>query len=220
MPYPQSVKILKDDAWKTLQRDDKVGPVSLAVAETFSTIEPYQLVAARGDAEHNVAVLALAVARYQLKNGQYPDKLDDLVPEFLPFVPRDPFDANLKKPAGLKGLAKKLIDKIKSSLELEDEDSYEVQPMKYKHTDQGVIIYSIGPDMVDDGGNQRMTTERAISFSSCPIVIQRRSGNRKIPRRVYRHHPNLHSSEAGSPGSRVGVIVIVIGIIESGVIDK
>ena len=59
------------------------------------------------------------ISRYQLKNSRFPEKLNDLVPDFLMIVPIDPFDG---------------------------------KPMKYTRTDKGVVVYSIGPDMVDNGG--------------------------------------------------------------------
>jgi hypothetical protein len=36
--------------------------------------------------------VAIAAERYRLKYGQWPDKLETLVPEFLAEVPGDPFD--------------------------------------------------------------------------------------------------------------------------------
>jgi len=36
--------------------------------------------------------LALAVQAYQTETGRTPGKLDDLVPQYLPIVPDDPFD--------------------------------------------------------------------------------------------------------------------------------
>ena len=56
---------------------------------------------------------------YRARNGKLPDKLDDLVPDFIPVVPRDPFDG---------------------------------QAMRMKRIGQGGVVYSIGPDMVDNGG--------------------------------------------------------------------
>ena len=35
--------------------------------------------------------MAVAATRHRLKTGHLPDALDDLVPEELPFPPRDPF---------------------------------------------------------------------------------------------------------------------------------
>lgn len=45
-----------------------------------------------GQAHNRSAVPALAAKRYQLRHGRWPDKLDDLVPEFLEAAPIDPFD--------------------------------------------------------------------------------------------------------------------------------
>jgi hypothetical protein len=43
------------------------------------------------DAELRCAVVAVAVERYRRRHGRWPAKLDDLVPEFLPALPNDPF---------------------------------------------------------------------------------------------------------------------------------
>ena len=48
--------------------------------------------AARTDASNNLVTLALAMAKYRAQNGAYPEKLDALVPTFLPSIPLDPFD--------------------------------------------------------------------------------------------------------------------------------
>jgi len=39
-----------------------------------------------------IVVTAIALKRFQLKHGNYPEKLSDLTPEFLPSVPLDPVD--------------------------------------------------------------------------------------------------------------------------------
>jgi hypothetical protein len=46
---------------------------------------------ARNAAERDSADAAIAAELYRRKNGKWPAKLDDLVPEFLPAVPTDPF---------------------------------------------------------------------------------------------------------------------------------
>jgi hypothetical protein len=38
------------------------------------------------------AAVAMALERYRQKHGRWPDRLTDLVPEFLSAVPVDPFD--------------------------------------------------------------------------------------------------------------------------------
>ena len=49
------------------------------------------------------ALAATAVERHRLKHGKLPDGLNDLVPEFLPAIPDDPFDG---APLRYKKLAK------------------------------------------------------------------------------------------------------------------
>ncbi len=38
------------------------------------------------------AIVAVAMTRYRLDHGSYPEKLDLLVPDYLDEIPRDPFD--------------------------------------------------------------------------------------------------------------------------------
>ena len=47
---------------------------------------------AKSDARIHMARAALAVERYRLKHRQLPANLDQLVPQFIPAVPPDPFD--------------------------------------------------------------------------------------------------------------------------------
>lgn len=78
-------------------------------------------VVARIEAQRRVALVGLASNRYRAKHGNLPEKLDDLTTDFLPVVPRDPFDG---------------------------------QPLRFKPTADGWIIYSIGQDLIDDGGKK------------------------------------------------------------------
>jgi hypothetical protein len=75
--------------------------------------------ATRADATWQVARLGVAAHLYREKNGHFPEKLNDLTPDFIPSLPTDPYDG---------------------------------KPMKLKRTDHGIVVYSVGPDMVDDGG--------------------------------------------------------------------
>jgi hypothetical protein len=43
-------------------------------------------------AQLRTAQAAIAIERFRLARGKLPDQLDDLVPQFLPAVPQDPFD--------------------------------------------------------------------------------------------------------------------------------
>jgi len=67
------------------------------------------------------ASTALALERYRIAKGQWPDALPKLVEAgSLRGLPTDPYDA---------------------------------QPLRYRKLPDGVVIYSIGPDEVDNGGN-------------------------------------------------------------------
>ncbi len=76
---------------------------------------------ARADAQSRLAEIALAMCRDRAKNGKYPEKLDNLVPDFIASVPLDPFDG---------------------------------KPIRLKQTESELVIYSIGPDGIDDGGKR------------------------------------------------------------------
>lgn len=65
-------------------------------------------------------ITACAVERYRMKHGEWPDRIESLVPSFLGAVPQDPVDG---------------------------------QPLRYRRTNDGVVIYSIGPDQVDNQGH-------------------------------------------------------------------
>jgi hypothetical protein len=73
----------------------------------------------RGEASARLAETGVACERYRLAHDKLPAKLDDLVPEFLPAVPLDPFDR---------------------------------QPLRYRVTESGALLYSLGVDQLDDGG--------------------------------------------------------------------
>ena len=48
----------------------------------------------RCSAEVSASRAALAVERYRLKEGEYPERLSDIVPKFIEQIPKDPFDGN------------------------------------------------------------------------------------------------------------------------------
>jgi hypothetical protein len=74
----------------------------------------------RGVAGLRCAAAMLAVERFRLARGRWPDRLEELVPAQLAAVPLDPFDG---------------------------------RPLRYCRLADGVVIYAIGPDGKDDGGN-------------------------------------------------------------------
>jgi ABC-type transport system involved in multi-copper enzyme maturation permease subunit len=82
----------------------------------------------RSQAELRSAVVMIAVDRFRLKYHRWPNKLEELVPEFLPRIPIDPWDGM------------RLRYRFKQTKDL-----------------SGVVIYSVGPDRRDDGGNIQIT---------------------------------------------------------------
>lgn len=58
----------------------------------LSTVDGALQKSAQTDCHAEMAVTAIALKRYRLKHGQWPEKLGALVPEFLPAVPQDWMD--------------------------------------------------------------------------------------------------------------------------------
>jgi hypothetical protein len=73
------------------------------------------------------AAIALAAERYRVRQGAWPDSLEELVKGgLLPAVPRDPYNGG---------------------------------PLRMKKTADGLVVYSVGPDRMDDNGTvQRRPT--------------------------------------------------------------
>ena len=95
----------------------------------FSPVIANQFIAgARAESRTNITVLALAAARYRLRQGHLPNNLDDISPEFLP-----PSVADVRI------------------------DHFDGQPLRFKSDDTGITIYSIGGDLKDDGGEIKVT---------------------------------------------------------------
>jgi hypothetical protein len=87
----------------------------------------------RTEDQRRLVVTAIALKRFQLKHGQWPETLAELSPDFLPAVPIDPYDG---------------------------------KPLKYHSNPDGTfLLYSVGEDGVDDGGDPSPVTS---SSSSSP----------------------------------------------------
>jgi hypothetical protein len=78
------------------------------------------LIYERTRAELRSADVMLALERYRMAHGRWPETLADLVPDYLPKIPLDPYDA---------------------------------APLRYRKLDDGCVVYSIGADRRDQGGN-------------------------------------------------------------------
>jgi hypothetical protein len=78
------------------------------------------------ETSRRVVITAIALKRFQLQNGIFPEKLSELTPEFLSSVPLDPIDG---------------------------------KPLRYKKNSDGTfLLYSIGDNDVDDGGDPTYPT--------------------------------------------------------------
>jgi hypothetical protein len=64
-------------------------PVQEQCADDF---QKASLCVLRNEARRQMVLAALALRRWQLRHGALPDRLDQLVPEFLRAAPRDPMD--------------------------------------------------------------------------------------------------------------------------------
>jgi hypothetical protein len=85
---------------------------------------------ARIQAQVDLARVACALERFRLANGNYPETLGALAPQFIARLPHDIING---------------------------------QPLHYRRTDDGrFVLYSIGWDEKDDGGNIFLTTSGSI----------------------------------------------------------
>jgi hypothetical protein len=93
------------------------------IRELFSTGSTGNVVrkVLMAEASRLVIITAIALKRFQLKHGNFPEKLSELAPEFLATTPLDPVDG---------------------------------KPLRYRrNTDGTYLLYSIGENGVDDGGD-------------------------------------------------------------------
>jgi hypothetical protein len=77
----------------------------------------------RTKGQQEATFAAIAVYRFQKRNGSLPKSLAELKDEYLHDLPIDQFDG---------------------------------QPLRYQRKDDGFILYSIGYDRADDGGNRKL----------------------------------------------------------------
>ena len=89
-------------------------------SKSIRSLEDYPRRIMTVEAARQMVITAIALKRYQLKQGNYPPDLSALVPEWLPAVPRDPVDG---------------------------------KPMRYQSAGKIFLLYSVGNDGVDNGGD-------------------------------------------------------------------
>jgi len=78
--------------WKTLERPEGICRRGILAKILMPAMGACAKKFTEGDSRHGVAYVAVAAARYRAERGRMPETLDALVPQYLPAVPRDPFD--------------------------------------------------------------------------------------------------------------------------------
>ncbi len=102
-----------------------VSPSMMEMVHT--SLEVAELGYRRVQTKRRLLMADLAVGRYHERHGSYPERLADLVPEFLEKPPEDPFGRGL---------------------------------LRYRRSESGFLLYSVGPDGDDDGGKPARKVSR------------------------------------------------------------
>ncbi|MDO4587510.1 MAG: hypothetical protein Q4C95_09470 [Planctomycetia bacterium] len=116
-----------------------------------------------------LTLTGIALDRYRLKNGHYPDSLDALVPEFLPTVPIDPWTQKtpliyakkfVKRAPEEEGEKLQTKDQVETTTELQttqtSSESAQTETISDKIAIETVeqykqyILYSVGQDLIDN----------------------------------------------------------------------
>jgi hypothetical protein len=74
------------------QTPQQIGRYGLLASLVAPCYEGAVATLAESDAGHGLVRLAVAAARYRADKGKDPASVNDLVPQYIPAVPRDPFD--------------------------------------------------------------------------------------------------------------------------------
>jgi ABC-type Na+ efflux pump permease subunit len=112
-----------------IQVNTRASSIRTAMALHFIDISHFSSPIRVMVARTRCAAVALACERYRLARGKWPQKLQDLVPIYLPGVPDDPYDG---------------------------------KPLRLRRFKDGVVIYSVGPDLIDDGGKLERRNSRPV----------------------------------------------------------
>ena len=156
-PWPQALEAFKlagQEAERKARGGVSLGQIGrVLTALLVPAVDHFCTAMARGAAMSDAADEAIACERYRGKHGKLPQSLDELVPEFLPEVPADPFDG---------------------------------EPLRYLVAEDGYLVYSVGPDATDHGGQGDETGQPDLVFR-----VQRSSeANRPSDQRPTTTSPN------------------------------
>jgi hypothetical protein len=88
--YPRAVAAMPQDIEYSDPLDALLHPLTRMLLPSFERafVLHYRALAMR-----RMAAVALAIRLFEIDYGRRPDRLDDLVPEYLPEIPLDPFSA-------------------------------------------------------------------------------------------------------------------------------
>ena len=134
-PWPQALEAFKV-AGQQAQAKARGGASPARVGRVLTAllapaVEAFTTATARGAAMNRATDAAIACERYRRKHGKLPEALEELVPDFLPEVPADPFDG---------------------------------EPLRYLVAEDGYLVYSVGPDATDHGGQSDETGQPDLVF--------------------------------------------------------
>ncbi len=90
-------EITEEVVWKILAGPDELpwyDRMRYLFSSQFLVDKGLILRAAKAQTMRNLGLTAIALNRYRLRNAVWPESLDQLVPDFLAAVPRDPMDGN------------------------------------------------------------------------------------------------------------------------------
>lgn len=119
----------------------------------------------RGIAMRRMAAIALAIRLYELEHGHRPGSLSQLVPEYLPVPPSDPFTPDGRK-------------------------------LGYAPNARHPVLYSVGVDGVDDGGEFALTERGGVDRDVKDLVFFLNGGRpRAPPRRLATQPTATHAVE-------------------------
>ncbi|MCK4850630.1 MAG: hypothetical protein KAT11_04720 [Phycisphaerae bacterium] len=88
-PYQNHISGYSLNAWSN--KKIKENPRNFLFRILVPSLEKASWISYAGQADHQAVQTIVALLRYKADHGQFPDKLDQLVPQYLKAVPLDPF---------------------------------------------------------------------------------------------------------------------------------